>query len=270
MIYDLKLTNEFTNGILHYIWTNEDCSDIRNLLQKGIEFKDGLNILVGKNGSGKSTILNIIRYLTFCEGGFSSELNADDLDTRFHLGDNKNLYKSFEMKADYNNLIFNLYSMRNDSSRSNNSVLKDRNTVLQFMDLQTKSNGQNQMGDLSQLIHIMFKKQNYNVNQLIYKFDKKRNSDVFEEELNLAKKFYKDNQKDSNRVTILMDEVDQGLDIENLEDIYEMLSANREDTQLIVSLHNIALIQKLKKLPFVNIIEVSKGYLNKIENFLTI
>lgn len=268
MIYNLKLTEKFTDGILHYIWTNKDCSDIRNLLQKGIEFKDGLNVLVGKNGSGKSTILNIIRYLTFCQGGFSSELNANDLDTRFHLDDNKNLYKSFEMKADYNNLIFNLYSMRNDSSRSNDSVLKDRNTVLQFMDLQTKSNGQNQMGDLSQLIHIMFEQKNYNVNQLITKFDKERNSDVFEDELNLAKKFYSENQKDSNRVTILMDEVDQGLDVENLEDVYNMLSANREDTQLIVSLHNIALIQKLKKLPFVNIIEIYEGYLNKIENFL--
>ena len=172
------------------------------------------------------------------------------------------------MKADYNNLVFNLYSMRNDSSRSNDSVLKDRSTVLQFMDLQTKSNGQNQMGDLSQLIHIMFETQNYNVNQLITKFDKERNSDVFEDELNLAKKFYAENQKDSNRVTILMDEVDQGLDIDNLEDICGMLSANREDTQLIISLHNIALIQKLRKLPFVNIIEVSEGYLNKIDEFL--
>ena len=268
MIYNLKLTNKFTDGILHYIWTNNDCANIKNLLQNGIEFKDGLNILVGKNGGGKSTILNIIRYLTFCEGGFNSELNFHDLDTRFHLGDNENLYKSFKMKADYNNLVFNLYSMRNDSSRSNDSVLKDRNTVLQFMDLRTKSNGQNQMGDLSQLIHIMFETQNYNVNQLITKFDKERNSDIFEDELNLAKRFYAENQKDSNRVTILMDEVDQGLDIDNLEDIYSMLSANREDTQLIVSLHNIALIQKLRKLPFVNIIEVSEGYLNKIDEFL--
>lgn len=268
MIYNLKLTNKFTDGILHYIWTNDDCCSIKSLLQNGIEFKEGLNILVGKNGSGKSTILNIIRYLTFCQGGFNSELNAKDLDTRFHLIDNENLYKSFKMKADYNNLVFNLYSMRNDSSRSNDSVLKDRSTVLQFMDLQTKSNGQNQMGDLSQLIHIMFETQNYNVNQLITKFDKERNSDVFEDELNLAKKFYAENQKDSNRVTILMDEVDQGLDIDNLEDICGMLSANREDTQLIISLHNIALIQKLRKLPFVNIIEVSEGYLNKIDEFL--
>lgn len=270
MIYNLKLTDKFTNGILHYIWTNEDCLNIKNLLQKGIEFKDRLNILVGKNGSGKSTILNIIRYFTFCKGGFNSELFIDDLDTKFRLADNENLYKAFEMKADYNNLVFNLYSMRNDSSRSNDTILKDFNTVSQFMDLQTKSNGQNQMGDLSQLIHVMFDKKNYNVNQLIEKFDKERNNDVFEEELNLAKKFYKNNQKDSDKVTILMDEVDQGLDIENLEDIYKLLSANREDTQLIVSLHNIALIQKLKKLPFVNIIEVSEGYLDKIENFLTI
>ena len=73
MIYNLKLIDKFTNGILHYIWTNEDCLNIKNLLQKGIEFKDGLNILVGKNGSGKSTILNIIRYFTFCKGGFNSE-----------------------------------------------------------------------------------------------------------------------------------------------------------------------------------------------------
>lgn len=268
MIYNLKLTNKFTDGILHYIWTNDECESIKNLLQKGVEFKEGLNVLVGKNGGGKSTILNIIRYLTFCKGGFNSELNINDLDTRFHLGDNKNLYKSFEMKADYDNLVFNLYSMRNDSSRSNDGVLKDRNTVLQFMDLQTRSNGQNQMGDLSQLIHIMFEQKNYNVNQLITKFDKERNGDIFEDELNSAKKFYAENQKDSNRVTILMDEVDQGLDIDNLEDIYGILSENREDTQLIVSLHNIALIQKLRKLPFVNIIEVSEGYLNKIDEFL--
>ena len=54
-------------------------------------------------------------------------------------------------------------------------------------------------------------------------------------------------------------------DIENIEDIYKVLSYKKEMTQLICVIHNPILIYKLSKLNYINWIELSEGYLDKIK-----
>ena len=61
---------------------------------KTYEFKPGVNIIVGKNGCGKTTLMNLIRKyllvdLSECSAGmFNSNINA----VCFGLGDDKHMY----------------------------------------------------------------------------------------------------------------------------------------------------------------------------------
>lgn len=84
--------------------------------------------------------------------------------------------------------------------------------------------------------------------------------------------YYEDNhvvlmEKDFE-YTILMDEPDRNLDIDNIMDLYKVLSFHKPQTQIIAVIHNPALIYKLSKLDCVNFIEMTKGYLKKITGFM--
>lgn len=61
---------------------------------------------------------------------------------------------------------------------------------------------------------------------------------------------------------------DRNLDINNIMDLYKVLSFHKPQTQIIAVIHNPALIYKLSKLDCVNFIEMTKGYLKKITGFM--
>lgn len=264
---------DITSGRMNYLGGLSRETNIQHLnkiLESGIEFKPSVNILIGENGSGKSTVLNLIRYLTFCMNSFEPNVSLSDLDTRFELENNKMLYENFKLAASYDMPIFNLYQMSASSGQlSENQIFKNRNTATQYMDLISKSRGQNLMGDVSQLLHTMFNSKTYKlVLQLVRDYCKDDTNNIFDGMSKVALDYYEQNNKSSNRCTILMDEPDQGLDITNLEEIYGILSYDKPDTQIIAVVHNPILIYKLAKLDFVNIIEMSDGYLNKIKAFV--
>ena len=58
--------------------------------------------------------------------------------------------------------------------------------------------------------------------------------------------------------TILMDEPDRNLDIDNIMDLYNVLSFHKPQTQIIAVIHN----------PALNFIEMTKGYLKKVVSFM--
>ena len=63
-------------------------------------------------------------------------------------------------------------------------------------------------------------------------------------------KYYKRNRitltESSFEYTVLMDEPDRNLDIDNIMQIYNVLSFHKPQTQIIAIIHNPALIYKLK------------------------
>lgn len=69
--------------------------------------------------------------------------------------------------------------------------------------------------------------------------------------------------------TVLMDEPDRNLDIDNIMQIYNVLSFHKLQTQIIAIVHNPALIYKLSKLDCVNFIEMTEGYLKDVVNFIS-
>lgn len=86
-------------------------------------------------------------------------------------------------------------------------------------------------------------------------------------------KYYRRNcitlTESSFEYTVLMDEPDRNLDIDNIMQIHNVLSFHKPQTQIIAIIHNPALIYKLSKLDCVNFIEMTEGYLNKTCTFVS-
>lgn len=74
--------------------------------------------------------------------------------------------------------------------------------------------------------------------------------------------------KEDFEFTVLMDEPDRNLDIENIMHVYGVLSFHKPQTQIIAVVHNPALIYKLSKLDCVHFVEMTEGYLKKVINFI--
>jgi len=278
MIKFVKTIGE-SDSCFHYLREdsrNKQVQDLTAKLWDGIEFKPGINIVIGENGCGKSTLLNIIRQGNLLTHSFIPKKS------RFPITDVENLdkiYKCFVIKQDLRIPVFNLYRMSEDSHKLASNEIADKTELTQFLGLKEESKGQNVKGDLSQLFHIMFERTSecypllYYAIELAKTFPAKDVSDTpFIKDVNgeALLDTIKSNGIECKEpmYTILMDEPDVGLDVENLKDIYNMLSTQRPDTQVIAVIHNPLLIYKLSKLDYVNIIEMSKNYLSEIKNFL--
>lgn len=276
MIYSLKLLQEPNDTSLKYLKEESRNRQIEKLyrrLEEGIKFKDGINIIIGENGSGKTTILNIMRKLLYCEHSFKSEepMYFSDWEDMAKLGE------CFELKNDYRKTTFNLYNMRFDKDAYHSGsdiIMRDPNALLQFQAISEESRGQNVMGDLSQLFNIMFnpekQPENFPLAYYVQNFvnGKKFANDSWMKNIKKVGEYIKRDNVEDNSYTILMDEPDSGLDITNLKDIYQILSVPKEQTQIIAVVHNPMIIHKLNKLDFVNMISLTNNYANIIDSFL--
>ena len=112
---------------------------------------------------------------------------------------------------------------------------------------------------------ILNKDVQFPIKEIVTKRDS--SNDYWKSRFNNLLKYYKENQLDTEEFsyTFLIDEPDKNLDIENIEEIYKVLSYKKEMTQLICVIHNPILIYKLSKIDYINWIELSNGYLNKIK-----
>lgn len=93
-------------------------------------------------------------------------------------------------------------------------------------------------------------------------------NDTWKNYCNIIKQYIKDNNinetEDNYAITLMMDEPDRNLDINNIKQIHTILSNPKDNGQIIVTLHNPLLIYSLLKMPDINVIELTKGYKNKI------
>lgn len=255
MIDSIKLLSKPTNGQFGYL-SERDNLKLSSFLENGVKFSNKTNVLIGKNGSGKSTILNIIRAANMCSHSTTSSFNL------FDFRDLEDLLNNFEIKSNFHLPVFNLYRLKEDVERLTSNNIETRDDMVAFLAATSESNGQNLIGDLNVLLDDMFsKKKMVSMASIIEGLEKTKTVK------NILDSFIK-NQVDDMLTTVLMDEPDQGLDIENIKEIYGVLTANREDTQLIAAIHNPLLIYKLSKLDFVNIVETTPGYLKSIYDFV--
>lgn len=232
-------------------------------------FKPGVNIIIGKNGSGKSTLLNMIKKYMLCENSMCSEVPHEALDFPDIFDDEGQVLDGVSIKADYTGKVFALLQQ---SEMKNDDILSDFHNFNLYMNCMSSSFGEKGLHSINSLFDFIFKQQDYAfpINSLI---DYKKKSNKFWiERIDSLLRYYKDNHivstKENFEYTVLMDEPDRNLDIDNIMQIYEVLSFHKPQIQIIAVIHNPALIYKLSELDCANFIEISKGYLKKIGVFM--
>lgn len=247
-------------------------SDIETYLNgREFIFKPGVNVIIGKNGSGKSTLLNIISMYMLCEKSMCSEMPTEALDflSIFDNDDGKVL-DGIDISSDYVGKVFRLLPL---IETDRNNVLKNINNFDLYINSIQKSYGEKVVLSLESLFNLMFGQKDYAFPiQDLVEYKKKSNAFWIKRIDNLLK-YYKRNRitltKSSFEYTVLMDEPDRNLDIDNIMQIYNVLSFHKPQTQIIAIVHNPALIYKLSKLDCVNFIEMTEGYLKNVVNFIS-
>lgn len=241
-----------------------------------IEFKPGINIIVGANGCGKSTLIKTIATYLLCGNGCMKTptgYNAvgDAVNDR-HLWDpteGEKLLDGVDVAHDYNGVAFIL---RNSYEMENGDALRDMDSFVSAYKRRVSSMGENTMFSIQTLFDVMFADKGmeylaFPVANLKKIMDNA--GDVWKERIRQLLQYYKRNQvtdltPENFQYTVLMDEPDRNLDIYNLDQVADILSQDKEMTQLIATVHNPLLIARLSQKPNVNIIEMTEGYVNAV------
>ena len=237
-----------TKSPIHYI---QDLKAFRNGMV--YEFKPGVNIIVGENGSGKTTLMELIRkYLvvdyTEC---FRGEYNCN-ISELFRTFENKAMLDGVDVYADYTK---NTFRLSHADEKAHNDALKTFEEFGSFFDQKQSSTGEGVLVAINYLFGYIFGK------KAKLTFDYNQFKDVYPQYVDYVDKH---RMECADEWTILMDEPDRNLSLDNIGHIKEILSFHKEHTQMIAVVHNPLLIYALSKMEHIHFIELTKGYVKKV------
>ena len=225
------------------------------------EFKPGVNVIVGENGSGKSTLLKLLRAYLMVDvrmvdtGAYNSSLWSAH--RKLPLDNEDTFCDGVVVKADYYRQTFNFTNMSNVDANSLGGA--SNVSIAETLGARAMSDGESCVFSLGKMFDTAF---GLPGEKLVYNYEK-----TFEK-YNLSRRieYIKRNRVDGDEFTFLIDEPDSSLDLKNIEDLYKMFNFHKEQVQIIMVLHNPILIAALSRIPDVNFIEMSDGYLCKVKN----
>ena len=253
MIQRILITNN-ENVDKHYL---KDIPAFKN--GKEYTFINGVNIIVGENGCGKTTLINLLKdYLAvdgeWCgRGRFASVISKL---VKGFLTDKETMFDGVEVFADYklNTFCYTPFIERDNDDFMASGKLSE---IALNMESTSMSKGQKATFALSTLFQKIFSK------NAVLTFDYQS---VFGTHQCYMDYIEKHRIKcETPTWTILLDEPDCSVDIKRLKELYSVLSFNKENTQIICVIHNPFLIAKLSKVKDINIIEMSEGYVEKVK-----
>ncbi len=232
-------------------------------------FMPGVNVIIGKNGSGKSTLLNLIAKYTFCERSMCSEVPRDALSFPDIFDDEDKVLDGACIQSDYIGKVFHLLP-HTDMDKDN--VLDNIHNFSSYMSGISGSAGEKCVCAINSLFNFMFNLKDYAFPIAKLKEYGESVNTLWKSRIDSLISYYKNNhvkvQEKDFEYTILMDEPDRNLDIENIMQVYGVLSFHKPQTQVIAVIHNPALIYKLSKLDCVHFVEMTEGYLEEVVNFI--
>ena len=221
---------------------------------KVYEFKEGVNVIVGENGCGKSTLLNLIRaYLLVDQTECSKGMYNNRINKLFRTYKNETILDGVDVYADYTRNTFRLCHL---DEKTGDDVLKDHQAFGEFFEQNNSSTGESVVIAINSLLNYIFGKKV----KLSFDYHKQ-----FEELYPSYVDYVNSHRVECGKEwTILMDEPDRNLSLENIEPVQDMLSFHKPNIQLIAIVHNPLIIYSLSKNKEVNFIEMSKDYVNKV------
>lgn len=232
-------------------------------------FKPGVNVVIGKNGSGKSTLLNLIAKYTLCERSMCSEIPRDALPFPDIFDEEDKVLDGVRIQSDYIGKVFHLIP-HTDMDRDN--VLDNIHNFSSYMSGISGSSGEKCVCSINSLFKFIFSQTDYAFPIIKLKEYGESANMLWKGRIGSLIGYYKKNnvqvQESDFEYTVLMDEPDRNLDIENIMQVYGVLSFHKPQTQIIAVIHNPALIYKLSKLDCVHFVEMTDGYLEEVVNFI--
>lgn len=250
-------------------------SQISHLNLPDIEFTKGINIIVGHNGIGKTTIMNALSHYTFCDKlGYSSIPKSNNWLNDSILSSDIDKVNNIEVINDYNKSTFRLLMF---NELKNHEIMDNLSSLNMYITQKDISTGQRVNASIQLLFKTMFEEDNTEFDWTAFDKELKQinrtntsNHNIWDKRLLNLEQYIKNNHKDDIKTiyTVLMDEPDRNLDIDNLEQVYNVLNNTRPDTQIIAVINNPLMIYKLSFNKNINFIELSPDYVNSIINFV--
>ena len=226
-----------------------------------VEFKKGLNVVIGNNGSGKTTLINMLAEYTFCTKGSSQ---ATEESVRHLMDFDGHIKDGIIVKNNYN---ISTYKTILNHEKTTEDTLGDFRSFASTFFSKQMSDGQKNLLSIKNVFGDMFNGEKNEFNKWF--LDQKYN-DLWGETIEGVKKYITENlvEEDDPIYAVIMDEPDRNLDVENIGQLLTIFTNQKPNGQMIVTLHNPILIYKLSKLKDVNFIQLIDKYLDQIINLI--
>lgn len=236
------------------------------------EFKNGVNIIIGKNGCGKTSLMKLISMFMLCDDSSYSRIKSQmlfnpDLFKSSYDDESDMLLDGVKIHSDYCGVVYNYIT---HGAMSDDSIFENIGNFSNYVNNSRSSTGEGMINSFSHLLNVAFS--NKDVQFPFQKLEEKKKSvnDFWKKRIDSLLNYYKENSfkitEKEFEYTFLLDEPDRNLDISNIGQIYTILSNRKPMTQLICVIHNPILIYKLSKLRKIHFIEMTDGYLDEIKD----
>jgi energy-coupling factor transporter ATP-binding protein EcfA2 len=244
------------------------------------DFIKGFNILCGYNGCGKTTLLHLMRTLTFCEGNYYSKADTGSFaPMRIHDRIQHGYYSSVDLVNDWNKSCFNV--------RTADQLKHDRfddgiENFGQFMNNDRLSSGMSTLHSIMHTLHMIKSNKSadsgnvkdFNVQVMRANLGSYGRVTLEEatDKLSTVKEYNKSHHVDTDCYTLFMDEPDRSLDVLGCDTLFNWMKYDPDkpyNNSFIAVLHNMSLIYRLRKHSgdHINWIELTPGYLDNVERF---